>query len=664
MLNNGFKAAQSDQTSAQFALAREQSVVDQPHVGKDGTGLWGALQSPRTPLLPPWGTRQSEWMLRYWDRHPYNSLWQGARSGLTMRAASTPWSMNGGKILANKFQRIFRAATVGELIGWDNWIQPVFRDFLRFDGGAWIEVIGAGDPNGELTEVTGLSLLDSYNCWPTGDPEYPCVYFSRLGKYNLMHRSRVIHLVDSPDTDNLNPGYGQCALRRAIAVVERQMNEQRYISINLDDIPSSGVVIAENVTPQQVEQAYQAMQQRVQNDQPGQPGNVVWIHALNPAFPADLKNFTFSRPPEKFDWNTYVQIDVDMLALAIGVDRQDLWPLNTRSMGSGAQSEILAEKAKGKMFGHFLTLLERELNGILPESLEFAFKTSDPQQAADQASTFKMWSDGLTSAGAHLSNDEGRRLLAEQVEAVESVVTDEAGQMVSLPDVDVKPIDSSQIAAVTNPALPPTTQQAAALPATTASDSTPNASAKKDIGATREQFISSLTDLIQAGANDEITRRRAGIVMRGQLNSAGKQARNDGLVDGGVTTGLSDADLKAHATWLVQQSADVTDFLSNLYKNGLTDAQMSQHAELWANKSLQSAYYGGLQSAGSDGTYEFVGDDGKESCATCQSLKGTKMRLSEWTAQKLLPRVDTENYICGGWMCQHSLKRVDAQSSG
>lgn len=649
------KEQQGALAPAEFAQARRESVTQPPDAGKNGLALWTALQSPPVPILPPYGTRRREWALRLYDRHPYNTLWQGAVDGLLMRWCATSWVIDGGKILANKYQRVFRGAVSGEWVGWDSWLSSVARDYLRFDGGAWIEVVGGGDPRSELVGgVTGLNHLDSYQTFPTGDPDYPCVYFSRLGKYNLMHRSRVIHLIDMPDGDVYNPGYGLCALSRAMAVVERQLLQQRYIAMNLNDIPSSGVVIAENVTLQQVEQAYAQMQQRTQNDMPGQPGNVVWIHALNPAFPADLRNFTFSRPPEKFDWETYVGIDVNMMALAIGVDPQDIWPLSSGSMGSGMQSEVLAKKGKGKMYGHFLQLLERELNSILPESLEFQFKIVDADEATKEATVAKTWGEALTVIGARLSLDEGRRLLSDNVEQIQNVVTTPAGDYVELPDYDVRPIEAGGVLPNTNPAPPDRQEQPVA-----AGDSTPNAgAAKKDYDATREQFVANLTDLIQAGANDEITRRRAGIVMRGQLNSAGKSARNDGLIDGGVTVGLSDADLKAHATWLVQQSANVTDFLSSLYKNGLTDAQISQHAEMWANKSLQSAYYEGLQSADSDGTYVFTGDDGLESCVTCKSLKGTKMRLSEWTGQKLLPRVDTENYICGGWNCNHSLKRV------
>ena len=47
------------------------------------------------------------------------------------------------------------------------------------------------------------------------------------------------------------------------------------------------------------------------------------------------------------------------------------------------------------------------------------------------------------------------------------------------------------------------------------------------------------------------------------------------------------------------------------------------------------------------------GNDGQESCDTCQKLKGKWMRLSSVIAQDLLIHPGNENYICMGYNCQH-----------
>lgn len=659
----GVKQSQ-EETARQFALAREQSVTDQPHADKDGIAAWTGIQSAQGPILPPWGSRRREWALRLWDRHEYSTLWQGAVNGLLKRWCATEWVMDGGKILANKYQRVFRNATSGEWIGWDSWLSSVMRDYLRFDGGAWIEVVGGGDPRGELVGgVTGLSHLDSYTTWPTGDPEYPCVYWSRTGRYNLMHRSRVIHLVDMPDGDVLNPGYGLCALSRGIAVLQRQMYEQRYIKDNLNDIPSTGVVIADNLTPEQVKQAYTVMEARVSADEPGQPGKVLWLYSLNPAFPADLRPVTFSRPPEKFDWDTYVRIDVNMLALAIGEDPQDLWPLSSSAMGSGMQSEVLAKKAKGKMFGQALRELERALNGILPESLEFQFKISDPEEARREADVANAWAVALNAAGARMTPDEGRRLLSDNVEQIQNVVTDPSGEMVELPSTDVRPVNAGEIAPNTNPAPESTEQQAPAEDGqVSATDATPNAGAKA-IDDVRVAFESDFNALVEAARGDDLNRRRFGVIARDMLRKNGDRAYRDGLKAGGVDADMDDSDRLKFAQLLAEQSLYVGGLGETLFKGGgVSDAQAAEKGALWFNKSIEPFYQAGLASADGNGIYEWALGSAEEHCPSCLRMNGQKHRLKEYMAKGITPQGNT--LACRGFNCRCTLRRSKGASSG
>lgn len=768
---------------------RQQSVQDLPSVSKDGAGgLWWNA-NPRGPILPAWGTRDRERVLRLYDRHDYNTLWQGAKANLCKKLAATPWEIKGGRNTTNYFQRVLQDAQFGT--GWTTFVKQFAADYLRFDGGAYAELIAPGDPRRPPTgPITGIAALDSYYCWPTGDPEFPVLYWSRFGKIHTLHYTRVLHMVDMNDSDQFNPGYGLCALSRAIAVVERQLFMGRYIVSNLDDKPSPGVVIANNIDQKTRDRMIAAYGREQSSDAPPPWGDVMWIYNLDPLKPATMENFTFSRPPEKFDYAVYVQIDVDDLALAMGVDPQDLRPLSSKSMGSAAQTQVLHEKANGKTYGDFLIELERRINLAFPESIEFTFDTHDGAAQQQDATTAQLWAGVAAALAPLIGAQQAVQLLADQVEAVKNVMIDDAGEIVQLTDLDPQPSSvSGQVTAQVSAENPPelaagdsapnnasggkgleTDEQrrwffanlaevnarGGSAPKTVDASSAGlkisrldrmnhgsgshtseytfshgdrsvthavqthsrfgeragnplnhtqslqqavshfeaqhgvqltnlpkvkplgvshsegdyfrlsqvrdayHSNAKKDFDSTRAQFVANLTDLLHGSVDDDISRRRAGTVMRGQLSSAGKQARRDGLEAGGVTTGLSDADLNAHAVWLAQQSGYVGDFLSSVYKDGLTDAQIDQHAEMWANKSLQTAYYEGVESADANGLYEFTGTDGKESCATCKSLKGTKMRMSEWAAQKMRPGVDTDAYDCGGWNCEHRLEKAIA----
>lgn len=186
----------------------------------------------------------------------------------------------------------------------------------------------------------------------------------------------------------------------------------------------------------------------------------------------------------------------------------------------------------------------------------------------------------------------------------------------------------------------------------------------KDYASTRAAFVSSLADLIAGGLQDEVTRRRFGVVMRAQLRRLGQQAYEDGLKAGGIDDPIDEDGQAWVQGWLADQSAYVTRFADEVFKQGLTPVEAQSRAEVWANKSLEAPYNEGLRSADKNGLYEFVGDDGAENCETCRRLKGQRHRLRDWDRKKLIPRRDTTSFVCGGWRCRHTLQRVTGKARG
>jgi hypothetical protein len=635
--------------------SQRDTVQALPDVQQNGAGIAGGFWSEpyvRGDYLPSWGTRLREKALRQYDRDTNNTLWQGARSMLEKKFAGTPSELKGGRNTTRHFDDVLRFAQFGK--GQRHLKKLVARDYLRFDGGAYVEVIAPGNPKRPPTgRVTGLAHLDSLYCFPTGDPEFPVIYYNRDGAKHILHHTRVMHFVDSPDGDQNNPGYGQCALSRAIAIVVRQINMGRYIVAKLDDKPPPGMLLVSGMTRAAWDAVWMTYGQDQSNDRRPEWGKVMPFFGVDASIAPKIESVPFATTPDKFDFKVYVELDVHELALALGVDIQDLWELTGGNLGSGQQSEVQHAKSRGNTLGDMLSMWEQALNNyVLPPSLEYEHKVRDPYEANERAQNAQTWAGFLTAAGDALTAEEKRQILANQVEAVADAIVDENGELIRLPDADRQ--DAGQQLEVTAGDEAPPAETLTAEPV--------QLQLVKDFDATRAAFTSNLADLLQGAMSDEVSRRRAGVVMRALLNTSGKAARNDGLVEGGVTTGLSEDDLNAHMVWLAEQSQYVTNFLSDAYKNGLSEAQISQHVELWANKSLQGAFYEGALSADRDGLYEFYGDDGKESCATCKGLKGTVMRMSEWTEKQLRPGLDTENYDCGGWQCQHGIRRV--QRSG
>lgn len=78
------------------------------------------------------------------------------------------------------------------------------------------------------------------------------------------------------------------------------------------------------------------------------------------------------------------------------------------------------------------------------------------------------------------------------------------------------------------------------------------------------------------------------------------------------------------------------------------------------------AFYSMGQMYGAPGNLmlTLLGDDGMESCSTCQKYKGKRHKAQWWIDNGLVPHRGNHNYECGNWQCQHRLFTDDGQLWG
>src|SRR5690606_13562762 len=177
---------------------------------------------------------------------------------------------------------------------------------------------------------------------------------------------------------------------------------------------------------------------------------------------------------------------------------------------------------------------------------------------------------------------------------------------------------------------------------------------------TRAEFIALFKDLVRASLDGDINRRRAGVVMRGQLSRLGRKAYEDGLEENGVEDGLSDDDRARLLVWAAEQSRLVTRFLDELVRDGLSDLEIDLRAALWADKSLEEAHRLGQMSAAANALYEWrLGD--AEHCRDCQKMAGQVHRLSTYVRKNITPKSDRLECTFG---CKCKLVRTTGKARG
>lgn len=700
-------------------LTPEIAIKDTMQVLPDAkTGAAGSLtlfgQTQRGPLLPAWGTRDRERALRWIYRHDYNWMVQGAFSGIMNTIASTPWEIKGpddvsagatkhyrtmlkamGKEPTTNrpdveyWQALLRGADFGR--GWTSFVRKGI-DFLRQDSGWFIELIAPGDPSKPPTgAVTGLAHLDALHCIPTGDPTYPVIYWDRQGGYHLLHHTRVMQMIDMPDGDETRPGYGLCALSRAVAIASQGILMGRYIETKLDDKPPPGMVIASGMLENARNVALNAYKDEQSRDEQPPWGKQLWFYGADPAIPVKIDTLSFTQSPENWSYKEYVELDIDALALAIGVDKTDLWQMTTGSMGSSGQAQLMAQKSRGKTIGVFRTEMERLFNDILPDDYEFKFTARDPQHEAEMATNAQVWAGVATSLKGVLGAEEIRQLLASQSEPIKDAITDENGNIRTVDDADIRPPQALVIApppANTEqvPGTAPKPESGIPAQQSTPQQSRPDKPVRKGSGmdaelgglgdvdsrqkaiqATILNFESDFADLVKGRIDGDITANRFNTIAMAQLRKYGLAAFRDGLNEGGVNTtdstgapiALEPDEQAAYEGWLLEQSAYVSAFNKTLSKGATPDAIAK--ASLWANKSIMPIYTEGVISADKNGMYQWVVGN-TEHCEDCLRLNGQVHRLRNYVSRGWVPQAS--KLQCGGWRCQCKFVKTNLPVSG
>jgi hypothetical protein len=145
------------------------------------------------------------------------------------------------------------------------------------------------------------------------------------------------------------------------------------------------------------------------------------------------------------------------------------------------------------------------------------------------------------------------------------------------------------------------------------------------------------------------------------MGKAFSDAFDQGYVDGGGELPASSED----GAWLWSKEKAEMEFIDDLFfairdlkKTQPTDAEMQNEAANRAEgycRTLDGIYSQGKARGAGDTMLTFGGNDGAESCATCQKLKGQEHPASWWKNHDLLIYRGNQNYECGCWQCQHIL---------
>ena len=239
-----------------------------------------------------------------------------------------------------------------------------------------------------------------------------------------MHATRVVDMVDMESPSDVMNGLGFCAVSRVLASSELLLMLSQYKREKLSDLPQAGLLILNNVVPSKWEDATAAYERerRVLGNELW--ANIMTLIGVDPAQPAGADFISLSSLPDHFDEAGTITTYINIVALAMGLDAREFWPVSSGALGTGAESLVMHQKAKGKGVGDLITTIERAVNWhLLPKRVSFEFDFQDDEEDAartgieDQKTVtiMRMFApdpEGQTVA----SRDEVRQMLADNVD--------------------------------------------------------------------------------------------------------------------------------------------------------------------------------------------------------------------------------------------------------
>ena len=372
-------------------------------------GAWFGVGAPglnrllfyrqKTPLdIPPYGYGGRGPATRRLPREVGADIIASGIAIFIQKILATSHTITGPQRTVAQSQQMFDLAEYGKgLMAFEaKWA----FDFLTQDNGAFTELIGPGKPltrggqrvlmpdGSPVVDVQqplegkpiSIAHIDSLACERTGVYEIPVRYYDINGSMHLLHNSRVHFVADMPQPDERLFCYGFCAMSRCISATQYMVNWATARNESLDNMPPLSIMSLENINLdkfQEQMQAYEADRQAVNEHV---LRSLLTLVQQDPSKPVGVNLTPVRQLWESFKETEAFQITVNQVAMALGLDPQDMAPLSSSAMGSGAQSTVLDEKARGKGVGHALAHLEAMFHSILPASVKFEFDREDDQE--------------------------------------------------------------------------------------------------------------------------------------------------------------------------------------------------------------------------------------------------------------------------------------------
>lgn len=359
------------------------SVVQQPSastpVNLDSLVLYLATEADD---VPRWGTdiRFRDRKLREIARN--EDMLKGVMFGTCARYASFEWTLSGPARQVNIVHRVLNQCEHGR--GWLAMMMPFVKDYLGQDNGAFLEVIRTEDS--ENAPVIQLNHLDAGRCQRTGRWDAPVIYTDIENNKHLLKWYQVIYHTEYPDPDEKMRGYQECAVSRLLRSMQKARDIAIYEHEKVSGRQHHQIHLIGGVPQQRIDNMVKLADSRSDNMGLMRYSAPVVIAAIDQTARVSHEEINLAGMPENYDKEIEMRWYVIALANAFGIDPQDVAPLQGGNLGSAQQSQVLAQKGRGKGPALFMRGIEHIFNfhGIIPRTVQFRYGKQDKTEDSEE----------------------------------------------------------------------------------------------------------------------------------------------------------------------------------------------------------------------------------------------------------------------------------------
>lgn len=356
----------------------------------DGAFFLGGLVDIYIHMLnevSPWWSRQRDAELRaFWKDGQSASIVMGLAQN---KLATIPIKIvpNDMSVVAHGRQAAMMNSRLGMNsefgLGLHGAMLKFVEDYLGQDNGAFMEILGDGDPAGPIEgPVYGLRHLDSAHCLRTGDPVYPVHYTGEDHKQYRIHNARMIFMSQMPSSRREMFNVGFCSISRSLKIIENLHNVLNYQDEKMGARAASQILVGSGITGREIIKTIAASEHMM---------NALGIKNLAKtiAIGSSTGDISLDRIElndlKTFDEETTKTFAAYALAAAWGLEFQDLIPIS----GTRSSESISLQRARVRLPQAFMESFLQQANvklvpNYLQVKMDFVDDTADQQRATIQ----------------------------------------------------------------------------------------------------------------------------------------------------------------------------------------------------------------------------------------------------------------------------------------